>query len=69
MRAIETWPHRGVPENPRAWLMQVARNRALDRLRVSAPTRESASCCAGWPPAIPAADPQAMAPCGQVRWP
>src|ERR1700726_1041044 len=33
VRAIETWPHRGVPENPRGWLMQVARNRALDCLR------------------------------------
>jgi RNA polymerase sigma-70 factor (ECF subfamily) len=33
VRAIETWPHRGIPENPAGWLMQVARNRALDRLR------------------------------------
>ncbi len=33
VKAIETWPHRGVPENPRGWLMQVARNRALDHLR------------------------------------
>jgi RNA polymerase sigma-70 factor (ECF subfamily) len=33
VRALETWPWRGVPENPAGWLMQVARNRALDRLR------------------------------------
>ncbi len=33
IRAIETWPYRGVPENPRGWLFQVARNRALDILR------------------------------------
>ena len=31
--ALETWPYRGAPENPAGWLMQVARNRALDRLR------------------------------------
>jgi RNA polymerase sigma-70 factor (ECF subfamily) len=33
VRALETWPYRGVPENPRGWLFQVARNRALDLLR------------------------------------
>jgi RNA polymerase sigma-70 factor, ECF subfamily len=31
--AMQQWPYRGVPENPEAWLFQVARNRALDRLR------------------------------------
>jgi len=33
LRALETWPHRGVPPEPEAWLMRVARNRALDILR------------------------------------
>jgi RNA polymerase sigma-70 factor (ECF subfamily) len=33
LKALQTWPHRGVPDNPEAWLMQVARNRALDLLR------------------------------------
>jgi RNA polymerase sigma-70 factor (ECF subfamily) len=32
-RALETWRYRGVPDNPSAWLMRVARNRALDVLR------------------------------------
>ncbi len=32
-RALEVWKLRGVPENPRAWLMATARNRALDVLR------------------------------------
>jgi predicted RNA polymerase sigma factor len=33
IRALELWPFRGVPENPAAWLIQVAKNRALDRIR------------------------------------
>src|SRR4030095_8483372 len=33
MTAMQQWPFRGVPGNPEAWLFQVARNRALDRLR------------------------------------
>jgi len=31
--AMQQWPFRGIPDNPEAWLYQVARNRALDRLR------------------------------------
>ena len=31
--ALETWPGAGVPDNPAAWLMTTAKNRALDRLR------------------------------------
>ncbi|HEX7241714.1 MAG TPA: sigma-70 family RNA polymerase sigma factor [Longimicrobiaceae bacterium] len=33
LRALREWPFRGVPDNPRAWLARVARNRALDLLR------------------------------------
>ena len=32
-RALQTWPFYGVPKNPPAWLMQTARNRALDVVR------------------------------------
>ena len=32
-RALQTWPFYGVPKNPAAWLMQTARNRALDVVR------------------------------------
>lgn len=32
-RAMETWKLRGLPENPAAWLMTTAKNRALDILR------------------------------------
>ena len=32
-RALEVWKFRGVPDNPAAWLMATAKNRALDVLR------------------------------------
>lgn len=35
--ALRSWPRDGVPDNPGGWVLTVARNRALDRLR-----RESA---------------------------
>lgn len=31
--ALAQWPVEGVPDNPRAWLVTVARHKALDRLR------------------------------------
>src|SRR5215469_13230836 len=31
--ALERWPETGVPENPGAWLMVAAKNRAIDHLR------------------------------------
>jgi RNA polymerase sigma factor (sigma-70 family) len=31
--ALEHWPRKGVPQNPGAWLMATAKNRALDRIR------------------------------------
>ncbi len=31
--ALEQWPQSGVPNNPGAWLMAIAKNRAIDRLR------------------------------------
>ncbi|HWY18164.1 MAG TPA: RNA polymerase sigma factor [Solirubrobacteraceae bacterium] len=31
--ALERWPESGVPENPGAWLMATAKNRAIDELR------------------------------------
>jgi RNA polymerase sigma-70 factor, ECF subfamily len=55
VRAIEIWPHRGVPENPRAWLMQVARNRALDCLRREATQARKAGVLAAEPTHAPAA--------------
>ncbi len=33
VEAMRTWPRRGVPDNPGAWITTTARNRALDRAR------------------------------------
>jgi RNA polymerase sigma factor (sigma-70 family) len=33
VRALETWPRDGVPDNPRAWLIVTAKRRAIDLLR------------------------------------
>ncbi|UAJ80705.1 RNA polymerase subunit sigma-70 [Leifsonia sp. ZF2019] len=44
-RALTTWPHRGIPDNPEGWLLTVARNRQRDVFtsaarRTSAPLEE-----------------------------
>jgi RNA polymerase sigma factor (sigma-70 family) len=31
--AMERWPETGIPENPGAWLMAIAKNRGIDQLR------------------------------------
>lgn len=31
--ALERWPQTGIPDNPGAWLMATAKNRAVDRMR------------------------------------
>jgi RNA polymerase sigma-70 factor (ECF subfamily) len=33
--ALKTWPYNGFPDNPKAWLIETAKNRVLDRLRWS----------------------------------
>ncbi|MGZ5291138.1 MAG: RNA polymerase sigma factor [Actinomycetota bacterium] len=38
--ALRTWPARGVPRNPGAWIATTARNRAIDRLRRERSLRE-----------------------------
>jgi RNA polymerase sigma-70 factor (ECF subfamily) len=42
LRAARTWPFRGVPERPAAWLETVARRVAVDELRRRAPSESSA---------------------------
>jgi RNA polymerase sigma factor (sigma-70 family) len=41
-RALEVWRVRGAPENPSAWLMATAKNRALDALRRERTARDFA---------------------------
>ena len=38
--ALETWPARGTPEKPGAWITRTAKNRAIDRLRRERRLRE-----------------------------
>jgi RNA polymerase sigma-70 factor, ECF subfamily len=33
LRALQTWPYQGLPENPSAWLFRVAQNAAIDAVR------------------------------------
>ena len=39
MLALRSWPGQGIPDNPRAWLYRVAKNKALDWLRREKHTR------------------------------
>jgi RNA polymerase sigma factor (sigma-70 family) len=32
-RALQTWPFHGIPDNPSAWIIRAARNRAMDVIR------------------------------------
>jgi len=42
LKALQLWPHSGIPDNPSGWLYQVARNGALDVLRHNALLQEKA---------------------------
>lgn len=33
LRAIKSWPLKGIPDNPSAWILRVAKNSAIDQLR------------------------------------
>jgi RNA polymerase sigma-70 factor (ECF subfamily) len=46
LRALATWPRRGVPDEPAAWLSRVARNRAIDAVRHEASLRSRADALA-----------------------
>ncbi len=44
--AARVWPERGVPSNPPAWLMTVAKRKAIDRLRRDASARRRSRAAA-----------------------
>jgi RNA polymerase sigma-70 factor, ECF subfamily len=45
--ALQTWPERGVPANPGAWLTTAARRKAIDRLRRDATLARKAEALKG----------------------
>src|ERR1700721_2917185 len=57
VRALETWPRDGVPDNPRGWLLVTAKRRAVDIIRPEARRAGSGSPCprrrSGWPACWP----------------
>jgi RNA polymerase sigma-70 factor, ECF subfamily len=60
--ALERWPRDGVPSNPGAWITQVARNRAIDRLRRARSLREKTAQLEG----LEALRPPQISPADQV---
>lgn len=48
VQALRTWPFRGVPDDPRAWLVRVAHNRALDAARRDAVLRRKLPALELW---------------------
>ena len=65
LRALRTWPLRGAPERPDAWLYRTARNAALDALRRSARFAARAEALAAESDAAARGDPPAHVP-GEV---
>jgi RNA polymerase sigma factor (sigma-70 family) len=56
VRALQTWPFYGVPKNPSAWIVQVARNLALDIVRREKVFRNKEIEIAGWMDQVRSAD-------------
>ena len=57
LRALQTWSYHGVPDNPAAWLTQVAKNLAIKRCNVSSDGMRNRmasppSASAGCPPPL-----------------
>ena len=46
--AVDQWRVEGIPDSPRAWIIQTARHKAIDRIRRSAKHRESLESYALW---------------------
>ena len=56
LQALSSWPFKGVPANPEAWLAVVAKNRALDLLRHEARTSPSSTSILPFEPQQPESD-------------
>lgn len=46
LKALRQWPFRGVPQNPGGWILQTAKNLAIDALRREASFRDKAEAVA-----------------------
>jgi RNA polymerase sigma-70 factor (ECF subfamily) len=60
--ALERWPRDGLPSNPGAWITQVARNSAIDRMRRDRNLREKTAILEG----LEALRPAELGPAEQV---
>jgi RNA polymerase sigma-70 factor (ECF subfamily) len=65
--AIETWPKNGTPLNPAAWLMAVARNKGIDRLRRRKRWRERIPLLAEEEDSIPGDPEESSVPDERLR--
>ena len=54
--ALECWPRDGAPENPGAWLLTTARNRAIDRIRRERTLAHKTELLAALEETVPKAD-------------
>lgn len=55
--AVDQWPAAGIPNSPRAWIIQTARHKAIDRIRRRALHEEKARSYASTRPAQTVAEP------------
>jgi RNA polymerase sigma-70 factor (ECF subfamily) len=54
--AVDQWPSEGVPDFPRAWIIQTARHKAIDRVRRQARSQEKLDLYAASSPAYTVAE-------------
>jgi len=67
VRALETWPRDGVPDNPRAWLLVAAKRRAVDVIRREARRVGKEAEAMAFQPALHDPTPEPPAADGAVR--
>jgi RNA polymerase sigma-70 factor, ECF subfamily len=61
--ALTVWPREGIPANPKAWLIGVARHKAVDRIRRERRrTEKEAEALRGAGPAVPGPAEEATSP-------